>query len=497
VSYARLLCRTLVGIEAVPVVVEVHLSGGLPATSIVGMAETAVKEARERVKAAIRNSHFDYPAHHVTINLSPADLPKQGGQFDLPIALGILAASNQITQKCLEDLECVGELGLSGNLRAVSGTLPISLAVKNHRHHLVVPAPNAQEASLSALKSLYTATNLIEVCALLENRASADTVAPRCPETSPDSTGDMSDVRGQYHVKRALEIAAAGGHNLLLSGPPGTGKSMLASRLPGIMPPMSLAESMETASVSSVSSRGFNLDDWGKRPFRAPHHTASGVALVGGGTPPKPGEISLAHHGILFLDELPEFSRGVLEVLREPMETGSITISRASWQSVFPARFQVVAAMNPCPCGYFGDEEVDCQCTSDQVRRYQTKVSGPFLDRLDMLVHVPRISYSELRRKTSAQESSASIRSRVTRCYEKQLSRQQKTNAQLNTKEFEKHCRLSEKDADLFDQISEKMTLSLRSHTRVLRVARTIADLEGSVTIESQHLMEAVSLRNG
>lgn len=494
-NYARLLCRTLVGIEAVPVVVEVHLSGGLPATSIVGMAETAVKEARDRVHAAIVNSGYCYPDHRVTINLSPADLPKQGGRFDLPIALGILAASGQLDIRSLESLECVGELGLSGNLRKVPGTLPVGLAASDCGHRLIVPQSSALEASLSGHRQLYAAEFLTDACRLLEPGSSVQPVDINRPSYPGIIQADMAEVKGQYQVKRAMEIAAAGAHNLLLSGPPGTGKSMLASRLPGILPAMSVSESMETASVASVSTRGFQIEDWGVRPFRSPHHTASGVALAGGGTPPKPGEISLAHNGVLFLDELPEFSRGVLDVLREPMETGQITISRASWQSSFPARFQVVAAMNPCPCGYDGDEEVACRCTPDQVQRYRSKVSGPFMDRIDMLVHVPRIRYSELRRDSTEGESSEEIRCRVMACRERQLARQQKSNALLESKEFDEYCRLTETDAELFDRISEKMTLSLRSHTRILRVARTIADLAESTDIESQHLLEAVSFR--
>ncbi len=464
--------------------------------SMVGLAETSVRESRDRVKAAIKNAGFDFPKGRIIISLAPADLPKAGSRFDLPIALGILSASDQIAPDLLGHYEFIGELSLGGELRGVSGALPTSLGMVSTGRTLVVPAANAVEAALCDNVTVLSARTLVEVVRGLTEHGRLPIAIPQERATTVTPLRDMCDVKGQHHVKRAFEIAAAGAHNILLTGPPGTGKSMLATRMPGILPRMTGAEATETAAIASVSSSGFNLDRWRIRPFRSPHHTASGVALVGGGSPPRPGEISLAHNGVLFLDELPEFSRSVLDVLREPMETGEISISRANWQSCFPARFQVVAAMNPCPCGYFGDDEVECRCTPDQVTRYQSRISGPFLDRIDLMVAVPRLNRSELRNISSESESSEAMRGRIEAARRVQLQRQTTSNSLIESKDLEKYCVLSENDTLLFDEISEKLKLSLRSHVRILKLARTIADLAEQSQIESEHLMEAVAYRN-
>lgn len=494
-SASRVFTRTLSGINAISVTVEAHLGGGLPAISIVGMPETAVKESRDRVKAAIVNSRFVYPTQKIVINLAPADLPKQGGRFDLPIALSILVASGQLPAQLLDNVECVGELALSGDLRAVKGILPTAIVCGREGKRLLLPCDNLAEATLSENTELLSASSLTNVVALLHKPETEQLKRPVAASTLNNYTTDMADVQGQYVVKRALEIAAAGGHNLLLSGPPGTGKSMLATRLPTILPTMTPDEAIESAMIASISHAGFKLSNWFRRPFRSPHHTASGVALVGGGSPPRPGEISLAHHGVLFLDELPEFSRSVLDVLREPMETGQITISRASQQAEFPACFQIVAAMNPCPCGYDGDQQIQCRCTPDQIKRYQSRISGPFLDRIDLFVPVPRLSYQALREQTNDGETSRVIRDRVEACRTKQLQRQLCANANLESEQIKTHCTLSKANNTFIDSVSDKLQLSLRAHVRVLRIARTIADLDHSRSIEKEHIVEAISYR--
>jgi len=495
-TVVRVFSRTLSGVQAIPVTVEVHLAGGLPCISVVGLAETSVKESRDRVKAAIINAGFQFPRGRVVISLSPADVRKSGSRFDLPIALGILAAHKQMSSSRLHTVECIGELGLSGDLRSIKGVLPTSLGTASSGRELIVPSANGNEAALCEDTVVRAAQSLIEVVQLLTGQRELLRVEPRADSAVPGTTRDMSDVKGQLHVKRAFEIAAAGAHNILLSGPPGTGKSMLARRMPGILPTMTSLEATETASVASISSNGFDPSRWRIRPFRSPHHTASGVALVGGGSPPRPGEVSLSHNGVLFLDELPEFPRSVLDVLREPMETGEISISRANWQADFPARFQIVAAMNPCPCGYYGDPEIECRCTPDQVTRYQSRISGPFLDRIDMTVPVPRLNRAELRNETASGESSEEIRQRIESARVRQQERQGCTNAFVESKFIEKYGQLSNTDADLFDTISEKLKLSLRSHVRVIKLARTIADLAGEDSIKTEHLLEAVSYRN-
>ena len=494
-SLAIVYTRAQVGIHAPLVSVEVHLSGGLPGLFIVGLPEAAVKESKDRVRGAILNSQFEFPSRRITINLAPADLPKEGGRFDLPIALGILAASGQINRERLNQHEFLGELALGGELRGVRGVLPAALACRDAKRTLLVPYDNTGEATLVGDVDVLGATHLLEVCRqLATGTALQPPPAQSHPTPKPILERDLSDVRGQHHAKRALEIAAAGGHNLLLIGPPGTGKTMLASRLPGIMPPLGEVEALETAAIASISAQGLDLTQWGIRPFRAPHHTASAVALVGGGSQPRPGEISLAHHGVLFLDELPEYDRRVLEVLREPLESGRITISRAARQADFPARFQLVAAMNPCPGGYLGDSERRCACGPEQVRRYRARVSGPLVDRIDLHIEVPRLAHRVLRGEIP-EENSATVRTRVHVAHDRQLQRAGKPNSALNTREIERYCVLGETDHRLLEQALERLGLSPRAYHRILKVARTIADLAGSDGIKTPHLTEAISYR--
>ncbi len=492
-SLAVVHSRAQVGVEAPAVTVEAHLANGLPSLALVGLPETAVKESKDRVRSAILNSGFEFPPRRITLNLAPADLPKDGGRFDLAIALGILAASGQLPGAALLEVECLGELALSGALRPVQGVLPAALAARAAGRALVVPRANAEEACLASGLLVIAADHLLELAAHFNGQTP---IAPYQTQGLLRQTApypDLAEVQGQVAAKRALLVAAAGSHNLLFSGPPGTGKTLLASRLPGLLPPLNEQEALEVAAIQSVVSHT-PLHAWPQRPFRNPHHSASGPALVGGGSRPQPGEITLAHQGVLFLDELPEFDRKVLEVLREPLESGQIVIARARDKVRFPARFQLVAAMNPCPCGYLGDPSGRCRCSSEQIQRYRAKLSGPLLDRIDLHLTVARET-TALHVSSIQGDDSATAASLVAKARERQLQRQGCANAFLDLPGLRQHCALESSDKSWLESACERLGLSLRSAHRVLKVARTLADLEQLDAIGRAHLAEALQYR--
>jgi len=493
-TLAIVATRARVGIHAPSVTVETHLSNGLPSLSIVGLPETAVKESKDRVRSALMTAGFEFPTRRITINLAPADLPKEGGRFDLAIALGILAASGQIPLQNLTGIEFLGELALDGSVRPVQGVIPALVAARRDGRQLILPADNAPEAGLASRDDAFAADHLLSLCAHLNGERRLSPVSPVGEAPIRSSGHDLADVRGQHMPKRALEVAAAGGHNLLMFGPPGTGKSMLAKRLPALLPALGEEAALAVASIHSVAGRAVVPERWREPPFRAPHHTASAVALVGGGSSPRPGEISLAHEGVLFLDELPEFDRKVLEVLREPMESGEIVISRAAFQVTYPARFQVVAAMNPCPCGYRGHPDIECRCTPAQVTRYQARLSGPLLDRFDLHVEVPVQEGRLLLEPGRPEESSASVRDRVLRARQRQQARGG-PNVSLQGRALEQACALKDEGRQILERAMTRLGLSARALHRILRVARTLADLEGAGTVNRQHLVEALGYR--